>query len=168
MSKALFPLQGNYTITSKYGSRSAPTNGASTIHKGIDIAAAAGSNVLSVLSGTVKDTGYNSSRGNYVIIDHGNGYTTLYQHLKNITASKGQTVGQGYIIGSVGSTGVSTGPHLHFEVTKNNNNIDPEMFLKADLNQNTTTMNNQHLFKTISDNWLMVGAALIIIAILTK
>ena len=82
------------------------------------------------MSGRVTTTGINRVYGNYVIIDHGNGYQTLYAHMSKIIASKGQWVSQGTRIGLVGSTGYSTGPHLHFTVYKNGKLVDPMTVLK--------------------------------------
>jgi murein DD-endopeptidase MepM/ murein hydrolase activator NlpD len=84
-----------------------------------------GTPILAAMSGKVTTTGINRVYGNYVIIDHGNGYQTLYAHMSKIIASKGQWVSQGTRIGLVGSTGYSTGPHLHFTVYKNGNTINP-------------------------------------------
>ena len=75
--------------------------------------------------------GWNGGYGNCIMIDHGNGYVTLYGHLNYIGVSNGQTVSQGSVIGQVGSTGASTGPHLHFEVLKNGSRIDPEQFFSG-------------------------------------
>lgn len=86
-------------------------------HRGYDIACAAGTPILACANGTVITAGYHSSWGNYIVVDHGNGYTTLYAHCSALLVGAGQYVEQGQTIGLVGSTGFSTGPHLHLEVT---------------------------------------------------
>ncbi len=104
-------------ITSSYGGRDAPTAGASSFHRGVDIAAEAGSSIMAADNGTVSTVGYNSAMGNYVVVDHDNGVSTIYEHCSSTNVSEGQNVSQGETIASVGSTGVSTGAHLHFGVT---------------------------------------------------
>lgn len=121
-------------ITSYFGKRNAPTAGASSNHGAIDIGVARNSNIIAASSGTVKsvvsgciegDKRCGGGYGNYVQIDHGNGILTIYAHLTRPTVTKGQSVVQGQIIGLSGSTGVSTGPHLHFEVRLNGTKVDP-------------------------------------------
>lgn len=119
----IYPCDGY--VSSGYGPRNAPTEGASTWHLGLDFAAPWGSGIYAVQSGTVIVVSYHYARGNYIIIDHGNGLSTLYQHCSAIYASVGQQVRQGSVIAAVGSTGYSTGPHCHFEVLINGENVNP-------------------------------------------
>ena len=125
--KMLWPCPSSTRITSTFGGRSSPGGIGSTNHKGIDIGASSGSAIVAALDGKVVYTGYNVARGNYVMIDHGGGIITLYQHgLSGSTrVSSGQTVKQGQTIMGVGSTGYSTGPHLHFEVWENGTPVNP-------------------------------------------
>lgn len=117
--KFTWPSAVSSKITSSFGKRNAPNARATTNHRGIDIGAAAGSNVLAADSGTVVTAGYNGSYGYYVTINHGDGYVTLYAHNSRLLVSKGQSVSKGQAIAKVGSTGNSTGPHIHFEVMLN-------------------------------------------------
>lgn len=121
-------------ITSYFGPRNAPTAGASSNHGAIDIGVARNSNIIATASGTVEKVvsgciegvkKCGGGFGNYVMINHGNGITSIYAHLTRPTVTKGQSVVQGQIIGLSGSTGVSTGPHLHFEVRLNGTRVDP-------------------------------------------
>lgn len=109
---------GYKTITSYYGNRQVPIAGATSDHRAIDIGVPTGTPVLSAGNGIVISTGYNSARGYFVIIKHADNLYTLYQHLSKILVSRGQTVSTGKTIAKSGSTGVGTGPHLHFEVRK--------------------------------------------------
>lgn len=116
----------NYTrISSYFGPRSQPTAGASTNHKGIDLAAPYGSSILASASGVVTTSKYSASAGNYVVIAHGNGISTVYMHCSSLLVSVGDVVSQGDVIAKVGSTGYSTGNHLHFGVIKNGTYVDP-------------------------------------------
>lgn len=117
-------------ITSYYGSRVHPVTGKLRTHAGIDYGAPYGSNIVAAAAGTVLVSGYNSGGyGNYVIINHGGGITTLYAHASSLLVSAGQSVSQGQVIAKVGSTGMSTGPHLHFEVHVNGAHTDPLGYL---------------------------------------
>jgi murein DD-endopeptidase MepM/ murein hydrolase activator NlpD len=118
-----WPVVG--TITSPFGWRSNPFGGAPEFHQGLDIAAPSGTTVTAAASGTVIMAQWYGGYGNYVLIDHGGGYSTGYGHLSAIYVSMGQKVGRGQAIGAVGSTGESTGPHLHFEVRLDGKPIDP-------------------------------------------
>ncbi len=129
-SHMIWPLPSDHNIYTYYGYRVAPTAGASTYHKGLDIGGAAGSKIVAVLSGTVTEASYNSSSGYYVEIDHGNGIRTRYLHNSKLLVSVGQKVTQGDAISLLGSTGISTGPHLHFSVIKNGAYVDPYPYLK--------------------------------------
>lgn len=124
-----WPCPGNTRITSGFGYRDAPTAGASTYHQGYDIAAPAGSAIVAAADGVVTSTGYSSILGNYVILSHGGGLFTIYEHCSSVLVSKGQSVSRGSTIAKVGSTGVSTGPHLHFGVQLNGKYVDPGNYL---------------------------------------
>lgn len=113
------------TITSGYGRRSAPTAGASTFHQGVDFGVAAGTPVGAPQVGTVEAVGFSQSLGKYVVVDHGGGTKTRYGHLSSIDVARGDALGQGQTLGRVGSTGRSTGPHLHYEVFVNGKRVDP-------------------------------------------
>lgn len=121
----MWPCLSSKRVTSDYGPRTSPTNGASSNHKGIDIGAAYGADIVAADGGTVLVATYSSSGGNYVIIDHGGGLCTVYMHASSLTVSAGQTVSKGQVIAKVGSTGISTGNHLHFGVTLNGVYVSP-------------------------------------------
>ena len=131
--KMLWPCPSSTRITSPFGGRASPGGIGSTNHKGIDIGASSGSAIVAALDGKVVYTGYNVARGNYVMIDHGGGIITLYQHGLNgsIRVSSGQSVKQGQTIMGVGSTGYSTGPHLHFEVWENGTPVNPINYVRG-------------------------------------
>ena len=116
-------------ISSEFGGRTSPGGIGSTNHKGRDYAAGSGSPIYASASGTVTTVSYNGARGNYVVINHGNGLSTLYQHCSAIYVSAGQSVSAGQNIAAVGTTGASTGPHLHFEVWVNGTPVDPRLYL---------------------------------------
>ena len=124
------PIAAHFRWSSPYGYRIDPIAGVKSFHTGTDMACPTGTPILAAMSGKVTTTGINRVYGNYVIIDHGNGYQTLYAHMSKIIASKGQWVSQGTRIGLVGSTGYSTGPHLHFTVYKKGKLVDPMTVLK--------------------------------------
>jgi len=124
------PIFSRYRISSPYGYRADPFTGAKSFHTGVDLACPTGTPVVSAASGTVSFVGYSNVFGNYIIVKHSNGYQTLYGHLSKILAGKGQHVSQGTRIGLVGSTGYSTGPHLHFTIFKNGKLIDPMTLVK--------------------------------------
>ena len=123
--KFIWPLPGYSTITSGYGARWGST------HTGIDISGGGcyGAGIVAAASGTVIKAGSHWSYGNYIIVDHGGGYTTLYAHCSKLLVSAGQNVAQGQKIALVGSTGQSTGPHLHFEVRINGKTQNPRNFV---------------------------------------
>ena len=108
-----------------YGSRVHPITGQTQDHDGIDIVADRGTEVLASKDGTVIVSSYESTYGNYVVLDHGDGQTTLYAHLSECKVSQGDTVDQGQVIGLVGATGQATGPHLHFEIRESGIPVDP-------------------------------------------
>ncbi len=127
----LWPVASYVYVSSRFGLRIHPITGQKKTHTGIDIASNQGTAVYASDGGTVTLAGWNGGYGNCIMIDHGNGYVTLYGHLSSISVSKGQSVTQGATIGAVGSTGNSTGPHLHFEVLKDGTRIDPEQFFSG-------------------------------------
>ena len=112
-------------LTSEYGMRVSPISGKPLFHKGIDLAAPVGTEVLSCGAGEVVRTGSDGVYGNYIEIKHLDGKFSFYAHLSKIDVRAGTTVRAGTVIGKVGTTGLSTGPHLHFEIRQNNKNVDP-------------------------------------------
>ena len=122
----LWPLPGYYRLSSQFGYRIHPITGVAHSHTGIDIPASGGTPILAAKSGQVVTSAYHYSYGNYVVIDHGNGNSTLYAHMSSRAVSEGQMVTKGQVIGYVGTTGSSTGNHLHFEVRDNYTRVDPE------------------------------------------
>lgn len=127
--KFIWPCPSSSRITSGFGGRSSPTEGASSNHKGIDIGASTGSNILAAASGTVTISTYSASAGNYVMISHGGGVSTVYMHCSSRLVSAGDKVSQGDVIAKVGSTGYSTGPHLHFEIRNNGSYVNPSKYV---------------------------------------
>ena len=135
-----WPCPSCKSISSKYGPRNTGIPGASKNHKGIDIPCGSGSDIIAAAAGTVvvvKD-GYNGGRGKYMVVDHGNGLGTLYQHLSGFVKSEGQSVAANEVIAKSGATGIGSGPHLHFEVHENfdgktvnstKNAVDPEKYV---------------------------------------
>ena len=121
----------SYIVTSTFGTRLHPVYGYYLTHYGVDIGAGYGTEVYAADSGTVIASEYSSSYGYYIVIDHGNGYTTLYGHMSTLIADVGEGVAQGEVIGLIGSTGVSTGPHLHFEVRDYGVCVDPLDFFSG-------------------------------------
>jgi murein DD-endopeptidase MepM/ murein hydrolase activator NlpD len=119
----LLPLRG--PVTSRFGLRAHPLFGRRHFHTGVDIAAPHGTPVRAAADGTVLYAGWYGGYGKLVVLDHGQGVSTLYGHLSQILVTAGQRVGRNHLIGRVGSTGYSTGPHLHFEVRRNGRPIDP-------------------------------------------
>ncbi len=122
----IWPCPSCTYITSRVGYRWHPVTGVWKYHSGLDIGASYGASIIAADGGTVILAGVNGGYGNCVMIDHGNSYITLYGHMSSIAVSVGQTVSQGDTVGYVGSTGVSTGPHLHFEIRQNGVYLDPE------------------------------------------
>lgn len=126
----LNPLKVKYRVSSEYGYRLYPLTGTPSNHSGIDLACPTGTPIYATKSGTVAYVCKNDRvYGNYVIVNHGNGYQTLYAHMSKITCVKGQAVDNNTQIGLVGSTGQSTGPHLHLSVFKNGNHINPRLVI---------------------------------------
>ncbi len=124
----IYPIMGR--LTSPFGYRNDPFTGARSFHSGIDLAAPIGTSVKATLDGRIAETGFNRIFGNYVIITHDRGYQSLYGHLSAIYVKRGQYVTQGAIVGAVGNTGYSTGPHLHLSIYKNGSLINPFSVLK--------------------------------------
>lgn len=116
--------------TSSFGYRMNPITKVRAFHTGLDIAAPLGTKIKAAYNGTVSRTGEDSRSGKYIYLSHSNGLETLYCHCSSILAEKGAKIRQGETIALVGSTGWSTGPHLHFEIHKNGERIDPMPFLK--------------------------------------
>ncbi len=125
-SSYLWPLPGYYKLSSLFGYRIHPITGKAHSHTGIDVPAPGGTPILAAKSGQVVTSASHYSYGNYVVIDHGNGASTLYAHMSSRAVSEGQMVTQGQVIGYVGTTGSSNGNHLHLEVRENYTRVDPE------------------------------------------
>jgi murein DD-endopeptidase MepM/ murein hydrolase activator NlpD len=123
-----FPLQ-KFTLTSAFGQRISPISGRLSAHSGLDLAAPQGTEVSAAGEGVVIETSQNPVYGKYVVIQHEGGWTSLYGHLSSITVDLRTRVKQGTLIGRVGSTGLSTGPHLHFELRQNGKAQDPVRLL---------------------------------------
>ena len=121
-----WPLPARHSVASYFGYRTAPCAGASTDHKGIDIGCSVGSNVVAAAAGRIMYTSYSNARGNYIRVDHGNGFTSLYQHLSGYAGySAGDYVEAGTVIAYSGMTGICSAPHLHFEIWKNGYPVNP-------------------------------------------
>lgn len=125
----MFAYPTDAPTSSPFGWRVHPILGYRRFHSGQDFAASYGSTIRAADSGTVIFAGWYGGYGNAAIIDHGNGISTLYGHTSQLYVSEGQTVKRGQAIAAVGSTGLSTGPHLHFEVRKNGTPVDPMNYL---------------------------------------
>ena len=118
-------------VSSPFGNRYHPLSGVYKMHYGIDLAAYQGTPIYATRSGKVTEATYNDSAGYYVYINHGDGYGSIYMHMTHYVVSYGQYVEQGQLIGYVGSTGGSTGPHLHFGISKNGVYVDPANYIKV-------------------------------------
>ena len=125
----VWPTPTSYRITCNFGYRTAPTSGASTYHKGIDIGLPTGSPIVATKAGTVVMASYNSVRGYYVVINHGSGIMSYYFHNSQILVDVGEQVAAGQQVAKAGSTGVSTGPHLHFAITFNGVYVNPRKYV---------------------------------------
>ncbi|MDO4268525.1 MAG: peptidoglycan DD-metalloendopeptidase family protein [Eubacteriales bacterium] len=125
----IWPCPSSSRITSGFDGRSSPTEGASSNHQGIDIGAGSGSAIVAAASGTVVVSTYSYSAGNYIMINHGGGVYTVYMHCSQLLASEGQEVKQGQTIAKVGSTGYSTGPHLHFGIRSGGRYVNPQAYV---------------------------------------
>ena len=126
----IWPVTTSKRVTSPFGKRNTGISGASTNHRGIDIGGVFySSTVYAAKAGTVIISSSNNVRGQYIVVSHGSGNTTTYQHLSKRSVKVGQTVKQGQAIGVTGSSGVGSGPHLHFEITENGRLVDPLKYL---------------------------------------
>lgn len=124
------PLRG--VITSLFGYRDHPIMDDANFHTGLDIAAKSGSTIVSFADGKVIDAGKNNTYGNYLLIEHSGGMRSFYGHNSKLTVKKGQKVKLGQKIAEVGSTGMSTGPHLHFEIRSGNIRLDPSLYISPE------------------------------------
>ncbi len=124
---SIYPTFGR--ISDGWGLRVHPISNSIEFHYGIDIANQAGTPVYSTATGTVVTTDFDTGYGKRIVINHGNGYTTLYAHLYSFMVRVGDTVGKGQIIGLMGSSGISTGPHLHYEVLNSSGKVNPTAYL---------------------------------------
>ena len=124
-----WPCPSSGRITSGFGGRKSPTKGASSNHQGIDISASTGASIVAAADGTVVIATYSYSAGNYIMIDHGGGVSTVYMHCSQLLASQGQKVKKGQTIARVGSTGYSTGSHLHFGVRSGGSYVNPSKYV---------------------------------------
>lgn len=124
-----WPCPSSSRITSNFGDRESPTEGASANHKGMDIGAGTGADIIAAAAGQVVISTYSYSAGNYIMIDHGGGVSTVYMHCSQLLVSEGANVTQGQVIAKVGSTGYSTGPHLHFGIRSGGNYVDPRNYV---------------------------------------
>jgi LysM repeat protein len=123
-----YPTAGR--LTSSFGMRPDPFTGVRRFHNGIDLAGPLGTPVVSAMAGKVAKIGVHPTYGRYIIISHSGGYQTWYAHLQKAFAEQGKTVAQGQLIGEMGNTGYSTGPHLHFSIFKDGSPVDPLKFLR--------------------------------------
>lgn len=131
LSVNLSPPLENGMISSSFGDRLDPFSGDASEHKGLDIAAPSGTSIYCVLPGVVKEAGENASYGKYLIVDHGNGVETLYAHCNELSKEKGDIVSRGDELAKVGSTGNSTGNHLHLEIRLDGQPYDPKPLLQG-------------------------------------
>lgn len=126
---SIWPAKG--AVTSGFGWRNSPFGGGTELHQGIDLAVDTGTPVVATADGEVVQSGFAGDFGNLVQVDHGNGFATFYGHNARLAVSVGQTVLKGQVIAYAGSTGRSTGPHLHYEVRKDGAAVDPWRYLVA-------------------------------------
>ena len=129
VGKLRWPLKIAGRISSGFGARKAPKAGASTYHKGIDLAVPSGTEIVAAGDGTVVTAMYSASAGNYIMIYHGSSTYTVYMHCSRLAVTEGDKVTRGQVIGYVGSTGNSTGPHLHFGLSINGSYVDPRNYI---------------------------------------
>ena len=131
----LKPVADKYVnrLASGYGSRFHPILKVNKMHKGLDFAASTGTPIYATGDGTVKVSEFNSGYGNMVVLKHGNGYESLYAHMSRAKVRNGQKVKRGDVVGYVGTTGLSTGAHLHYEIHKNGEPVDPIMYFYNDV-----------------------------------
>lgn len=135
-SQFIWPVPSCTLLTSPYGYRIHPILDYERLHAGLDIGAKFGEEIIAADGGTVLIAEYSDSYGNFVLIDHGDRYSTVYGHMSEIAVEAGQEVKQGELIGYIGSTGWSTGPHLHFEIRLDGERIDPEEFFSGLIHYN--------------------------------
>lgn len=128
----LWPVPSSRTITSLFGYRNIALYGFERMHTGIDIHAATDVDVLAPQSGTVLVSTFDNGWGHYIIINHGDNILSLYAHLNTRTVKRGESVERGQVIGKIGNTGFSEGPHLHFEIRENGKPINPFRFTYED------------------------------------
>ncbi|MFV0516783.1 MAG: M23 family metallopeptidase [Aminipila sp.] len=173
----IFPVSGRYIITSPFGSRRKPKAGASKNHQGIDIGVPIGTTVRSASSGKIAKISYNSARGNYIVVDHGSGNTTIYEHLSKTFGKVGDIVKQGEEIAKSGSTGISTGPHLHFEIRHKGIAVNPmvanlksggakEIEKHFSLSSLSTSIDKDSMLGFVKENWWLIAGGLVLVAIL--
>jgi murein DD-endopeptidase MepM/ murein hydrolase activator NlpD len=122
------PVPG--VLTSRFGWRNDPINGKRAYHRGVDIRGRKGSDVKATANGIVKIENYDRGNGRYILVDHGNGFVTKYAHMKKSLVKRGDTVARGQVIGLVGSTGRSTGPHVHYEIHYDDKIVNPTRFVR--------------------------------------
>ena len=135
-SQFIWPVPSCTLLTSPYGYRIHPILDYERLHAGLDIGAKFGEEIIAADGGTVLIAEYSDSYGNFVLIDHGDRYSTAYGHMSEIAVEAGQEVKQGELIGYIGSTGWSTGPHLHFEIRLDGERTDPEEFFSGLIHYN--------------------------------
>jgi murein DD-endopeptidase MepM/ murein hydrolase activator NlpD len=123
------PVRG--AITSNYGKRESPRSGVEEFHSGIDISKSTGTPVSATADGIVSFSGWNGGSGNLVVLEHGFGYSTFYAHNKMNTVKVGQKVRRGDVIGYIGSTGNTTGPHVHYEIWKDGSSVNPKKYIEG-------------------------------------
>ncbi|MBQ9535001.1 MAG: M23 family metallopeptidase [Clostridia bacterium] len=126
-----YAIPVNGAVTSHFGYRIHPISGNTTFHYGVDLRAAIGKRIGAFAAGKVSETGYGRIYGNYVRLEHADGYTSFYAHLNKISVKKGEKLSMGDKVGEAGSTGYSTGSHLHFELRRNGLILDPEPYISA-------------------------------------
>ncbi|MEN8198707.1 MAG: peptidoglycan DD-metalloendopeptidase family protein, partial [Thermodesulfobacteriota bacterium] len=119
-------------VTSRFGQRTDPVNGKRGIHTGVDMRGRTGQQIVATADGVVKKAFYNGSYGRYVEIDHGNGYRTKFAHMKKLLVKRGAQIKRGQSVGTVGNSGRSTGPHLHYEVCLNGKPVNPGKYMRVD------------------------------------
>jgi len=129
----LWPVEGR--LTGGFGERSDPISGEGAFHRGVDISSEYGTRVIAPANGMVRHADFMNGYGRAVLIDHGNGITTLYGHLSGFAVTPGQTIRRGDTIGYVGLSGRSTGPHLHYEVRIGNTPVNPNKYLRFTITQ---------------------------------
>ena len=128
-SEFVWPCPSSKRVTSPYGERIHPVKKTKSFHTGVDIGASKGKDIVAAASGKVIVAAYNSAYGNYIVVDHGGGVSTMFAHMSAFVSKVGDVVVAGDTIGKIGSTGMSTGPHLHFEVRINGKHTSPNRYI---------------------------------------